>query len=220
MDDAMLKQRLSEVDTLISTGKWTGAFALAAINALNPELVNKAHARFQLALIAGLSGDDEKRTREWIEAKRCSDYTHEMEGDFYRREAIELVKRGRVKDAQLARDAAEGYYKDDRDGLTALISVQGRIDLARGNYATALVYHGMADRLWGELGEDATYQWRVENLLHWLAAALMSGRREEAHRVFPVLLREERDARRRNVAKVMMSGGKPACRLLFMLPNL
>lgn len=216
----MLERRMIEVDALISTGRWIDAFALAALNVSNSALSEKARVHFQFALIVGLSGDGEKRTREWFEAKRRWDYTHEMEGDFYRREAIELVKRGRIEGAQLARDAAEGYHKNDENRLTALIMVQGRIELARGNYAAAFVYHRMADNLWGELGEDTTYQWRVENLLHWLAAALMSGQREEAHRIFPVLLREERDARRKNVAKAMMSGGRSACRLLLMLPNL
>lgn len=205
-----VKERLDITSELINTGKWDRALQQAREDARVPEFVQYAQTWFLLALIEGHHGSEEKRKVAKTQARKCADYTTELEGDLDRDDAIIFLKAGLLDEARESVEHAKVLHSHDLNRITCLNMVTGRIQLHAGDYNAAYETLRKAAKIWKEMGPAANEQWRINLQLHLLMAAIMSGHRLRAWLLLPRLLRSDRN-RRRWAAALICLGGKRAC---------
>lgn len=198
---------LAEVDALITKGKFDAARLKAERNTQDETLRDNVTTWFQLALAYRLLFMGTAATAAQERARQCEGYNDVMHGDFLRDGAIMLIKQGKYEQALDYINEAERLHRGDVDRQNCLMMVRGRLLARSGDSEAAYWKHVSADEGWKRLGAAGTEQWRINNRLHWMIAAMLSGRRMDAWRILPRLLWTDRKARKL-AGLVICLGGK------------
>jgi hypothetical protein len=164
-----------QVGALINKG-WLGQQKARAVarNFLSSQAAQQdAHFWFQYALAEQLRGDPGKLLEPfWNNARECANYTEEIEGDFYRDEALRELRRGNTLDARRALHKAQLRQGDDDNRKAAIQMVAARIAYKERRYEAAYETHDDVKLQFVMLGQSADQQWKKNNSLHMLRAAV------------------------------------------------
>jgi hypothetical protein len=175
-----------------------------------------AHMWFKRALTASLIGNTSDRDHAVKIARRCPNFTPQMEGDLLCDEALMYIRAGKkllwVDDLLYK---AKQIFASDPNREAKVLMIKGRYLAAQGAYESAVTNHLMAHRQWVNLqraGQPVDEQWMVNNAFAGLRPAVMRGRKaRRAWELFLAhVLEHEPNEARKEQARKMDTFGRPA----------
>jgi tetratricopeptide (TPR) repeat protein len=212
--DAQVRARLIGAERLINSGRWRESNLKLVLLTRDPKANIYARTWFLLALCERLLGKDDLADATHDKAKLCSDYDAVHEGDFLRDKAIMFIKQGRYDQATDCLTRVWRLHTNNPNRMACIVMVNGCKLVRQGRAEKAYHSHVSAERSFRQLGKAANKQWRTNNRLHLMIAAVLSGRRASAWARLPRLLLTDRFARKAAGLSVCFGGRQAALKAL------
>lgn len=178
------KELETEFEQLIRKRKFRKALRTA--EQLAVVLPDDAEHWFKLHFAATLCRDPDRADLAYVKAKQCWNFTDELQGDFMRDLALQLVRQGKHRQALDVIIGVLQLHKADRNRIACAKGVKARAHFGLNDFAEAARLHLQADAMWGELARQDrpfTNQWQYNNLLPMLRAYVIRERFGEGHDV-------------------------------------
>lgn len=228
---------VSTMSDLINAGKFREAADIAALVVDRPTLYDKhpeyvavnddAQFHFHASLACRLAGRKGEASWYGLRARRCPNFSNDVEADLKRDDALWLIRQGRPwlpwrrkywrREVRWLIDELYNTVDHVKDPLRygALLMTDGRFEYAQGRYREALILFGGAEVVWDDCTEP-NEQWARNNRFAMMRASAHTSANTALFARRTVRDEDEKNELRKRLARLLLNKWLPS-RAIIML---